>query len=320
MPRTDFDGDGRDDVIWRHSQTGVVTSWLAQANGSFVHNAAAGFDPWAASGTFNGTGDFNGDGRSDTVWRNANGELFLSLTDPEGAFYFYWNLGFVADVPDEWNVVGTGDFNGDGRDDLLLRHTNGSLTNWLGQADWGFVSNQAQANYALPIGWHVSGTGDFNGDGRDDLLLRHDNGTVTNWLGEANGGFASNHAIANYALPLGWHIAGTGDFNGDGFEDVLLRHDGGTVTEWLGQADGSFFSNHAIANYTLPTGWSVASTGDFNGDGRDDVLLRHDNGTVTNWLGQVGGAFFSNHAVANYAVELVWQIQPNLSGAGLWDY
>ena len=39
---------------------------------------------------------------------------------------------------------------------------------------------------------------------------------------------------------------------------------------------------------------TVANSGDFNGDGRDDILLRHDNGTMTNWLGQANGGFFSN--------------------------
>ena len=49
------------------------------------------------------------------------------------------------------------------------------------------------------------GTGDFNGDGRDDVLLRNANGTVIDWLGQANGNFAGN-AAANHALPNVWHV------------------------------------------------------------------------------------------------------------------
>ena len=52
--------------------------------------------------------------------------------------------------------------------------------------------------------------GDFNGDGRDDLLLRHQNGTVTNWLGQANGTFFSNHTLANYSLDNAWHVQADG--------------------------------------------------------------------------------------------------------------
>ena len=95
MPTTDLDGDGRDDIIWRNLDTGVVTNWLGQPNGGFIYNAASGDDPWAA-GDFVGVGDFNGDGRSDTLWRNDVGELYLATTEPGGAFHFYWNSELVA--------------------------------------------------------------------------------------------------------------------------------------------------------------------------------------------------------------------------------
>src|ERR687892_8400 len=71
------------------------------------------------------------------------------------------------------------------------------------------------------------------------------------------------------------------DFNGDGFDDILWRHDSGLVTEWLGTANGGFADNGANAFDNVPTEWGVAGTGDFNGDGFDDILWRHDNGSVT---------------------------------------
>ena len=154
------------------------------------------------------------------------------------------------------------DFNGDGRDDLLLRHDSGPFTNWLGQEDGGFVGNDANAWTALPTSWSIAGTGDFNGDGRDDLLLRHDSGPFTNWLGQADGGFAGNDANAWTALPTSWHIEGVGDFNGDGNDDLLLRHDSGAFTNWLGQADGGFAGNDANAWTALPNSWHV-ETSDF---------------------------------------------------------
>jgi hypothetical protein len=156
----------------------------------------------------------------------------------------------------------------------------------------------------------VAGTGDFNGDGLDDLLLRHTNGTVTEWLGQANGGFFSNHAAVAYPLDTAWEVAGIGDFNGDGRDDVLLQHQNGSITNWLGQTGGTFFSNHAVASYPLPAGWDVAEIGDYNGDSRDDVLLRHTNGTITDWLGRSDGGFFSNHAVATYPLDSGWNLFP----------
>jgi len=60
----------------------------------------------------------------------------------------------------------------------------------------------------LPEGWNIVGTGD-------------------------------NIDVVNFVPGAGWQIAGTGDFNGDGRSDILARNTDGTITDWLGQADGS---------------------------------------------------------------------------------
>ena len=321
MPNhTDFNGDGRDDILWRTNGGGAGVS-LGQLNGGFL-DPGQGF-LFAPDRQVVATGDFNGDGRDDALLRSSvtgNININTSLAD--------FSLGLVADLGGygldfAWNVVGTGDFNGDGRDDLLLRHDNGTVTEWLGQpvgSAGSFFSNHLAATYALPAGWNVAGTGDFNGDGKDDVLLRHDNGTVTEWLGQTEGRFFSNHVAANYSLPAGWHVVGTGDFNGDSRDDVLLRHENGTVTEWLGGPGGSLSWN-AAATYALPLSWHVVGIGNFNGDTRDDLLLRNDFGAVTDWLGETGGTFFSNHSVWSYDFfDWTTQVQPNPSGAGIWDY
>jgi hypothetical protein len=147
------------------------------------------------------------------------------------------------------------DFNGDGRSDVLWRNDAGTVGDWLGQSNGGFIGN-ANFSFTLPTAWHVAGTGDFNGDGRVDMLWRNDNGTVGEWLGQSNGGFAGNASV-NIPVPTDWHIVGTGDFNGDGIDDVLLRHDSGSVGEWLGQSNGGFVANVANVNIPVPTDWHV---------------------------------------------------------------
>jgi hypothetical protein len=301
----DFNGDGRSDILLVHDN-GTTIDWLGTSNGTFFSNHAATTVPLPQGWHVSDTGDFNGDGRVDALLRNDNGSLTEWLGQANGGFS--WNAPATYGLDAGWAVAGTGDFNGDGRADVLLRYASGTIIDWLGQAEGTFFSNHANTTYALPTAWNVAGTGDFNGDGHDDLLLRSVDGTVAEWLGQDNGSFSWNSG-AVYGLDKSWHVAGTGDFNGDGRSDVLLSNDNGSVTNWLGQADGTFFSNHAAATYSLPSGWHVEQVGDFNGDAIDDVLLRNNDGSITEWLGQSAGTFAWNSA-ATYGLPTTWHLHP----------
>ena len=178
------------------------------------------------------------------------------------------------------------DFNGDGRDDILWRNSGGAMSDWLGKANGGFTSNDAAAFTQVPTSWKIVATGDFNGDKRADILWRNDSGALSDWLGKANGGFTSNDAAAFTQVPTSWKVAGTGDFNGDGRSDILWRNDNGTISDWLGRTDGGFTQNDRAAQIQVATSWQIAATGDFNGDGRTDILWRNVNGTISDWLGR----------------------------------
>ena len=303
--QNDFNGDGRSDVLLVHDN-GTLIDWLGTSNGTFSNNDAAATYALPSGWHVSDSGDFDGDGLVDVLLRNDNGSITEWLGQTNGGFS--WNSAATYGLDNSWKVGATGDFNGDGRADVLLVNVNGSVTNWLGQPDGTFFSNHAAASYALPAGWTVAGAGDFNGDGIDDVLLRNTNGSITEWLGKVGGAFAWN-SPATYGLDSSWHVGGTGDFNGDGRADVLLVNVNGSVTNWLGQADGTFLSNHATASYVFPAGWHAAEIGDFNGDAIDDLLLRHDNGSITEWLGQGNGAFSWN-ADASYGLSSQWHVQP----------
>ena len=167
-----------------------------------------------------------------------------------------------------------GDFNGDGKDDVLLRHASGS---WSYYPMDGRRRSQGAGGAAL-VGdrsWLFAGIGDFNGDGNDDVLLRHVGGR---WrIFRMNGReVLADLALQGAAKDTRWHFAAVGDFDGDGYADLLLRHDNG---RWLyqptrdGAVDGS-----ARAAMTRNLAWRFAGVGDLNGDGKSDVLLRHEDG------------------------------------------
>ena len=296
--RNDYNGDGRSDVIWLNTLDNSLTNWLGQSDGRFVSNFANAYHHWGFPWLPMGVGDFNGDGRDDILWRGPDYAVTNWLAQPSGGFASNFENAF-GQVSPGWDVRGIGDFNGDGRDDILWQGVGGQITNWLGQPSGGFASNFENATHHAGHDWLIAGTGDFNGDGRGDVLWRNgDTGAVTNWLGQAAGGFVSNfgNSYAEVDHSTGWRIAGTGDFNGDGRDDILWRNVNGDVTNCLGQVDGSFVGNFANAAHHAGTDWSLAGIGDYNGDGRDDILWQSIDGDVTNWLAQATGGFVSNSA------------------------
>src|SRR6185437_3398046 len=208
------------------------------------------------------------------------------LGQPGGSFA--GNIGKVNILTD-WHVIATGDFNGDGTVDVLLQNANGTVRDWLGQTDGSFVGNIGKVNIVTGSDWHAIGAGDFNGDGQADILWQNTNGTIREWLGQKDGSFVGNIDHVNFIPAAGEHVVGTGDFNGDGVDDILWQSDSGVVTDSLGQSDGSFVDNSAKVNITTGTSWHVIGTGDFNGDGQSDILWRNDNGTIREWLGQTDG-------------------------------
>ena len=112
------------------------------------------------------------------------------------------------------------------------------------------LCRRCQANIPLDNDWHVVGTGDFNGDGIDDILWRNDNGVVGEWDGKSNGGFVGD-ANANILLTNDWHVVATGDFNGDGINDIC------GATTMASSANGTASPTVALPAMPMPTSRST---------------------------------------------------------------
>jgi len=304
----DFNGDGRSDIMFRHDN-GAITNFLGTANGGILNNGDNVYSVVDNAWGLAGTGDFNGDGRDDVLWRNDNGAVFNFLGTANGGVTNNGDNSFLQ-LNAGWTVSGIGDFNGDGRDDILFRDANGVIFDYLGTASGGFTANTSNLYTDIADAWHVSGVGDFNGDGRDDILFRNDNGAITNFLGTANGGIVNNGDNIYTVVDNAWHIAGVGDFNGDGRDDMLWRNDNGAVFTFLSTANGGVINNGDNSYAAMSNVWHVEAIGDYNGDGRDDILWRHDNGTVIDWLGTASGGFTDNSGNLFTSIALAWQVTP----------
>lgn len=303
----DFNGDGRSDILWANDN-GAVFDLLGTANGGFTNNGDYSSLNLGTGWHVAGTADLNGDGKADMLLRNDNGAIFDLLGTANGGFTNNGDASFVS-VATSWHVAGTGDFNGDGRDDILWRNDNGTIYDMLGTANGGVTNNGDQSSITVGTAWHVAGIGDFNNDGRDDILWRNDNGAIFDMLGTSTGGFVNNGDNSSVNMPTSWHVAGIGDFNGDGFDDILWRNDSGAIYDMLGRANGAFVSNGDNSSVNVDNSWHLASVADFNGDGRSDILWRNDSGAAFDMLATANGGFVNNGDVSYLNIPVSWHVQ-----------
>jgi serralysin len=130
-------------------------------------------------------GDFNGDGKSDILWRNSNGSLIdWTMNGSQITSSQTVTLGGSAAMPDSsWSVAAIGDFNGGGKSDILWRNTSGSLIDWT--MNGSQIASAQQVTFGgSPVtdsSSQIAQIGDFNGNGTSDVLLRNSNGAMVEW-------------------------------------------------------------------------------------------------------------------------------------------
>ncbi len=287
------------------------------------------------------TGDWNGDGLADVInlhpLTSAGNRTnsWVGLSKGDGSFDFLHTIprtdgaegGIYLNTI--YKHILAGDFNGDGATDIINLHpqtTSNNRTN-----SWGGLSNQDGSftfHHMIPAtngsvgGIYINATyrdiltGDFNGDGRADILNLHPQTTSNNrtnsWVGLSNGDASFNFL---HTLPTTNGSAGgiyinidhknvlTGDFNGDGLTDIMNLHPlaspGNASNSWVGlsRGDGNFDFLHTIpatdggsdGGIYINTIYGNVISGDFNGDGLTDIMNLHPETTAGNvknsWVG-----------------------------------
>ena len=365
----DVNGDGYADVIVgaNYYDNGEVDEGRAFVYHGSETGPSTGYD-WISEGNQNyaqfgysvsGAGDVNGDGYDDVVIGARgydNGET------NEGRVYVHHGSATGLSAPADWTVESdqafaylgyavsaAGDVNGDGYGDVILgapeydngqtdegRTTvyHGSRSGLSTVADWSAEGNQATANFGVA----VATAGDVNGDGYSDVLvgsdkydnLQTDEGRAFAFYGSAGGLSAtpgwtaeSNQASANF----GFSVASAGDYDGDGYSDVIVGAwnyddptglvDAGRALAYRGSPSGLI----VFANWTVEgsgayenLGYAVSGAGDVNGDGFADVIIgarRHNGGQDNEGRALV----FHGSAAGLSAAAPDWSVESNQAGA-----
>ena len=261
----DFNGDGTSDIIWRNSAAGLVDQW--QMKGGHLLQSIDLGNAKGADWQLAGTGDFNHDGDQDVLWfNNRTGQI-----DEWQMRNGHWaNSINVGTHPGSYSVAALGDLNGDGTADILWRDSaSGNVDQW--QMKDGQWSQSIDLGNAKGADWKLAGTGDFNGDGNKDVLWFNTiSGQVDEWI--MKGGLWSKSVdLGSAHNPADWQIAGLGDFNRDGTDDIKwLNNKTGQVDEW--HMSGGLWGESVDAG-TQNIVLTSAGVGDFNHDGRSDPLL-----------------------------------------------
>ena len=220
-----------------------------------------------------------------------------------------WGTGLTLDPG--WNVVGTGDFSGDGLDDFLRVNTEGYVVGEMSNGNGTFTPQVLNLKNA---GWEILGTGDFNGNGTDDVLIANPTAAsdTVGLLGYWESGVS--WTLINGYSPE-WQMVSTGDFNNDGKCDMLWKNEfigeGGLTYNayctWIVE-DPVDWRMVSVAN---PAEWNFLCSGDFDGNGSHDIAMINDVGVVGIW--GVTDGYLSSWSILS-AVTSEWTL------AGVADF
>lgn len=295
----DFNGDGKLDLVTANRAAYTISILLGNGDGTFTSHVdyTAGTEPMAIT-----TGDFNDDGYLDVAVVN-NADNTVSIFPGVGDGTLQSPLTFSVGASPI--AIVAGDFNGDGNLDLAVADAGANNVGVLfGNGDGTLQNAVFYATDSDPSGLF---TADFNGDGKLDLVTANNGADdISVLLNSGNGTFAANVVYAVGTLPFA--ISG-GDFYGNGKIDIAVVNSGdNTVSIVPGNGNGTFSSAGSITFDVGNQGLGM-TVGDFNLDGRADLMVSNSEDNTVSVLLQVPSVTFSTPSLA-YGTEPVGNLSP----------
>lgn len=257
----DFNEDGDMDVAAQF-QSGLA---LLMGNGAGALGAAKTYG-WGYYAETPAMGDWNGDGTPDFAMPDDNATVIL-LADGEGGLDVPATLATPSPYP---NGVASGDFDGDGRSDLIVASNNNVVSVYRGDGAGGFLPriDGVYAGYE----WIGVQTADIDNDGDVDAVISDYLGNLILMKGDGTGRLALAGDLG------GGSPNGTGyfapvvltDLDADGWVDIVRGNADATVALFYGSGSGEFEAQLNLASGASPNSIAVV---DMNRDGRLDIVF-----------------------------------------------
>ena len=330
----DYNGDGKRDLLylaksystlgWRLMVGGVNTAAAPVTWHAYEPVQSSSARPWVYPG------DYDGDGKQDLLYldkdyRNRGWRLLASLGD-RAAMPVTWQAYEPINFSEANGIwMYPGDYNGDGKQDLLYLHKDYSRYGWRLMAGEG-------RSGAPPVTFHayerLRGSswgvwmypGDYNGDGKQDLLYLHDDYSTYGWRLVASQGVTGASPVTFHTYE---HLFGNsrgawihpGDYNGDGKQDLLYLHKDFSTHGWrlLASLGDSAAAPTTWRAYEPAHGRAWIHQGDYNGDAKTDLLYLHNAFTVSGWrfVPALGGADVLTSIVSGDGGETTVEYAPS---------
>lgn len=212
------------------------------------------------------SGDFNGDGSADFLWRHKTTGAWRVWQMSNGLRVGQNNLRDF-DAAHSWRVVGAGDADKDGDDEVILNNSStGEVMIWQMQ-DYTIAA-------AHPIGkksdYRLNRIGDFNRDGDIDLLFRQiGSNKLIIWEIEANA-LVQERPFPNTGR--GWNPVCAADFDKDGDDDIMLLSDADNQERWFVIEN---YQRSAQVSGAGHAGYVLLACADYDADGDADTLWQN---------------------------------------------